>query len=444
MSENALPSNWELDKFNTVIRNIVDNRGKTPPIIAEGIELLEVNSITKHSVGPVYSKVSKFVSNETFEKWFRAHPRKGDILIPTVGTIGVAVLMKEERGTIAQNIVALQISNEHDSEYWYYYVCSEKFLEDVMRVLMVAIQPSLKVPHMRNFLVPIPPLAQQQKIAKILSTVDNLIEKTQTLIDKYTAIKQGMMADLFTRGIDMTTGDTPNSKGGKLRPSIEDAPELYKQTELGWVPKEWEVEYLGDIAAISSGITLGNEYSGSDAVEVAYLRVANVQDGYLDLSEVKTVKIPPSNVSKYLLEIGDVLMNEGGDFDKLGRGTIWGGEVENCCHQNHVFKVRAHRSTLLPEYLAYWSASSFGKSYFIINSKQSTNLASINSSQLKKFPVLVPSLDEQEKILGKLRTIDGNISNLELDIDKNKRIKKGLMQDLLTGKVQVSLDSRKN
>jgi type I restriction enzyme S subunit len=196
--------------------------------------------------------------------------------------------------------------------------------------------------------------------------------------------------------------------------------------------------YLGDIAAISSGITLGNEYSGSDAVEVAYLRVANVQDGYLDLSEVKTVKIPPSHVSKYLLEDGDVLMNEGGDFDKLGRGTIWGGEVEDCCHQNHVFKVRAHRSKLFPEYLAYWSASSFGKSYFIMNSKQSTNLASINSSQLKKFPVLVQSLDEQEKILGKLMAIDGNISKLELDIDKNKRIKKGLMQDLLTGKIKIN------
>ena len=283
-----------------------------------------------------------------------------------------------------------------------------------------------------------PDLNSQQKIAKILSTVDNLIEKTQSLIDKYTAIKQGMMADLFTCGIDMTTGDTPNSKGGKLRPSVEDAPELYKQTELGWVPKEWAVVELGDISTISSGITLGNEYSGSDAVEVAYLRVANVQDGYLDLSEVKTVKIPPSHVSKYLLEVGDVLMNEGGDFDKLGRGTIWDGEVEDCCHQNHVFKVRTHRSKLFPEYLAYWSASSFGKSYFIMNSKQSTNLASINSSQLKRFPVLVPSIEEQQRILYRLSAIDGNISKLKLDVEKNKRVKKGLMQDLLTGKVQVN------
>ena len=296
----------------------------------------------------------------------------------------------------------------------------------------------LNFQQLRSFVVPEPPKEQLDKIAKILSTVDNLTEKTQTLIEKYTAIKQGMMADLFTRGIDMTTGDTPNSKGGKLRPSYDAAPELYKQTELGWVPKEWEVKLLGEISTISSGITLGNEYSGSDAVEVPYLRVANVQDGYLDLTEVKAVKIPPSHVAKYLLEVGDVLMNEGGDFDKLGRGTIWDGEVEGCCHQNHVFKVRAHRSKLFPEYLAYWSASSFGKSYFIMNSKQSTNLASINSSQLKKFPVLVPPLGEQEMILEKLLAADGNISKLVLDIDKNKRVKKGLMQDLLTGKVRVA------
>lgn len=356
------------------------------------------------------------------------------LIIGRVGEHCGNAYITEEQSWVTDNALITSFKGEiHSLDFWQYLLSSLELRKQAYS----SAQPVITGGILNRINVCLPPYEQQQKIAKILSTVDNLIEKTQTLIDKYTAIKQGMMADLFTRGIDMTSGDTPNSKGGKLRPSVEDAPELYKQTELGWMPKEWEVEYLGDIAAISSGITLGNEYSGSDAVQVAYLRVANVQDGYLDLSEVKTVKIPPSHVSKYLLEVGDVLMNEGGDFDKLGRGTIWGGEVENCCHQNHVFKVRSHRSKLFPEYLAYWSASSFGKSYFIMNSKQSTNLASINSSQLKKFPVLVPSLDEQEKILGKLMAIDGNISKLELDIDKNKRIKKGLMQDLLTGKVKV-------
>ena len=282
------------------------------------------------------------------------------------------------------------------------------------------------------------PLPQQQKIAKILTTVDNLIEQTQALIDKYTAIKQGMMADLFTRGIDLSGTPETNPNHGQLRPSFEEAPELYKETELGWVPREWEVGLLGELAHISSGITLGNEYDGADAIEVPYLRVANVQDGYLDLSDIKAIKISKENLARYLLKDGDVLMNEGGDFDKLGRGAIWRGEVDSCCHQNHVFKVRANRSLLIPEYLAYWSASPYGKKYFVINSKQSTNLASINSSQLKKFPVLIQSPKEQKEIVQRLRSCDCSLSSMNDTMVKYEKIKKGLMQDLLTGKVQVT------
>ncbi|MBU4010630.1 MAG: restriction endonuclease subunit S, partial [Proteobacteria bacterium] len=88
-------------------------------------------------------------------------------------------------------------------------------------------------------------LAEQRKIARILSTVDAVIEKTEAAIAKYKAIKAGMMRDLFTRGIDLATG--------KLRPSYEDAPELYKESELGWVPKEWEAVRIDEIAFMKSG-----------------------------------------------------------------------------------------------------------------------------------------------------------------------------------------------
>ncbi|MFM2639097.1 MULTISPECIES: restriction endonuclease subunit S [Vibrio] len=269
----------------------------------------------------------------------------------------------------------------------------------------------------------------QEKVADILSTIDNQIDATQALIDKYTAIKQGMMADLFSRGID------PATKA--LRPAFEEAPELYHETPLGMLPKGWDVEVLGDLASIASGITLGKDLSGVRTVLVPYLRVANVQDGYLDLSEVKSIAVPEVDADKYVLQYGDVLMNEGGDFDKLGRGTVWREEIPGCCHQNHVFRVRADNRKLRFDYLAYWSASSFGKHYFVLNSKQSTNLASINSTQLKAFPVAKPTLEEQEEIESRLQSVDGLLRSSKDELHKLIAQKSGLMQDLLTGKVPV-------
>ncbi|WP_429078777.1 restriction endonuclease subunit S [Aeromonas veronii] len=273
-------------------------------------------------------------------------------------------------------------------------------------------------------------LPTQRKIGHISRNVNAQIVATEALVSKYQRVKQGIMTDLFSRGIDTATG--------QLRPSVHDAPELYQETSIGLLPKEWEVCPLGSISSIASGITLGKDLSKMTTVRVPYLRVANVQDGYLDLTEVKFVDVPEAEATKYLLLYGDVLMNEGGDFDKLGRGAVWRNEVEGCCHQNHVFRVRTVQAELRPEFLAYWSASTYGKRYFILNSKQSTNLASINSTQLKAFPVAKPSVDEQSAIEDRLQSIDRMIDMCQLDVDKLKQQKSGLMRDLLTGKVPVS------
>lgn len=165
-----------------------------------------------------------------------------------------------------------------------------------------------------------------------------------------------------------------------------------------------------------------------------YLRVANVQDGHLNLSEIKYIEVLEDKVERYLLKKGDVLMTEGGDFDKLGRGTIWNSEIKNCLHQNHVFAVRPDQEILLPYFLNAFSSSEHGKFYFKLCSKQSTNLASINSSQLKNFIVPLPSKPEQELITTCLSTWDKAIQTLTKLIEQKELRKKGLMQQLLTGK----------
>lgn len=116
----------------------------------------------------------------------------------------------------------------------------------------------------------------------------------------------------------------------------------YRKTKLGWVPKDWRVMKLKKVAEIQTGLAKGKK-NITDPVFLPYLRVANVQDGHLDLSEIKKIKVSRNKISRYSLKNGDVLLTEGGDFDKLGRGTVWRNEIPNCLHQNHIFVVRPDR-----------------------------------------------------------------------------------------------------
>jgi len=267
---------------------------------------------------------------------------------------------------------------------------------------------------------------EQTKIAEVLSTVDRAIEQTEALIAKQQRIKTGLMQDLLTKGID---------EHGNLR---SEATHEFKDSPLGRIPVEWEVIQLSQIADISSGLTLGKTHSGPNTIELPYLRVANVQDGYLDLSDVTMIRVPNSFIAKYQLLVGDVLMNEGGDFDKLGRGTVWRGEIDICLHQNHVFKVRPYLEQLESEYLAAVSASPYGKAFFMLASKQSTNLASINSTQLKSFPIPLPALSEQKALVELVRAHSETLESSQQERRKLESIKTALMQDLLTGKKRVT------
>lgn len=177
---------------------------------------------------------------------------------------------------------------------------------------------------------------------------------------------------------------------------------LYRQAVISStypeIPQEQWVR-LDNIAEIIGGITKGRDLTGQKTVELPYLRVANVQNGFLDLSVLKTIELKESEKEHYLLKEGDVLYTEGGDRDKLGRGTVWHGEIPECVHQNHVFKARLQRDRALPDYVAYWSMSTYARNYFYEKGKQSVNLASINKTVLSALQMPLPSLKEQKEVV---------------------------------------------
>jgi len=211
----------------------------------------------------------------------------------------------------------------------------------------------------------------------------------------------------------------PPPKGWKDKYPEPTKPEL---VELPALPQGWvwaSLDMLGDIV---SGVAKGTKRDPNVAVrEVPYLRVANVQRGYFDLSEVRTIFATERDIRDLTLEEGDVLFNEGGDRDKLGRGWVWRNEIAGCIHQNHVFRMRPYLSDTLPELISH-HGNTFGKAWFQTAGKQTTNLASINMAMLRAFPVPIAPTEEQREALRLLA-----LQSAALD-DQEASVVRGLKQ----------------
>lgn len=234
-----------------------------------------------------------------------------------------------------------------------------------------------------RFLVPLPPVGHQRAIVDYLDAetarIDALIAAKENLLAILAEKRSAIVTDAVTRG---------------LNPTVETRESGIRW--LGKIPAHWHVTRLKLVAQVQTGIALGKKYGSEDLVEYPYLRVANVQDGFLDLSEVKTIEVSRRDAESCRLQRGDVLMNEGGDADKLGRGAIWTGEIDPCLHQNHVFAVRPRGVTA--EWLNLWTSSDGAKAFFESRAKQSTNLASISATNLKEIPIPIPPGPEQRAI----------------------------------------------
>ena len=206
-----------------------------------------------------------------------------------------------------------------------------------------------------------------------------------------------------------------------------------------YLPPQWAETSLGEIADVQGGIQKGKKRSSSLPLrDVPYLRVANVQRGYLDLDVVQSIQATDDEISQLRLQVGDVLFNEGGDRDKLGRGWIWTGALSECIHQNHVFRARLIDRILDPRLLS-WYGNTVGQQYFFDEGKQTTNLASLNSSKLKALPVLVPPHAEQirivEAIESYLTRLDDAFTTLERVQRNLKRYRASVLKAAVEGRL---------
>lgn len=179
------------------------------------------------------------------------------------------------------------------------------------------------------------------------------------------------------------------------------------------LPRGWVLARVDDWCDIAGGVAKGRRVAGKSTVYLPYLRVANVKAGYLALDEVKQIEVAVDEVERFSLLPGDVLLTEGGDWDKLGRSAIWTGEIEPCLHQNHVFRARTMSDALRPEWLSLYTNSEAGRAYFQSKAKRTTNLASINMTELRSMPLPVPPAAEQVRILRTLAELTRQLKRLD-------------------------------
>lgn len=333
-----------------------------------------------------------------------------DILIARTGnTVGKSLLYRSIMGkcAFAGYLIRFRVGNRLNCYFAAQYLHSDAYWAWVKGAIKVGAQPNINSQQYQSMMLPVPPLPEQQKIATILTTIDDMLNVIARQIAATQRLKQGLMQSLFS--------------------------------QRGRTQGTWPTMPLRDVADVRTGVAKGKK-GLKDAVTLPYLRVANVQDGHIDLRDVKTIDVESSQVQRYALQAGDVLMTEGGDFDKLGRGDVWDGSIAPCLHQNHVFAVRPTPEKLDSHYLAALAASDYGRQYFLSCAKRTTNLASINSSQLKAFPVLLPPLAEQQRIVKIIEAVNAKIEVLKARQANYQRLKRGLMQKLLTGEWRVKID----
>ena len=274
----------------------------------------------------------------------------------------------------------------------------------------------------------LPPCEEQDAIVRFLDHADWRIRRyilaKQKLIKLLEEQKQAIIHRAVTRSLD------PNVR---LKPSDVEW--------LGDMPEHWEVARLKDVADVQTGLTLGKNYKSVVTESHPYLRVANVQVGRVDLRHVKRIDVPPQEASGATLRDGDVLMTEGGDIDKLGRGCVWHDEIPGCLHQNHIFAVRCRQHLLVPEFLAGLMASQHGRDYFQLTAKRTTNLASTNSTTLRAFPIVLPPNVEQRAILDDISRqsigLDTAIDRTQREISLLREYRTRLIADVVTGKLDV-------
>ena len=302
----------------------------------------------------------------------------------------------EDRVIVSPIYNVFSVSTELKLQYLYYYLKSDVAIQQIKAVAHGSVRDNLRLDMLAEFFITIPSADEQQKIIDTLDIVKRVLDSYSAELQKLDELVKARFVEMF--------GD------------------MFLNT------MSWPEVTLETMADVVSGITKGRKIKEQNMIEVPYMAVSNVKDGYIDWTTVKTILATEQEINQYRLQPDDVLMTEGGDPDKLGRGAIIKEPLKNCIHQNHIFRVRLDEEKVLPGFFAEYLQHQKAKRYFLRCAKQTTGIASINMKQLRGLPVLVPPLELQEQFMTIVERVNKTKLTIQKSLDKMEVLQKALMQ----------------
>jgi type I restriction enzyme S subunit len=470
---NSLPSGWVKTTIGEVLHVI---RGASPrpkgdpqyfSMARTPYHWVKISDIRKHGQNGLLLDTDEFLTEAGMRKSVLLP--KGTLVLTNSATIGIPIVLGIDGCCIHDGYLAFpNFPHELLSQKFLLYLFHtlKKHAERNARGLA---QLNLNTDLVRSFPFGLPPLAEQRRIVSKVNELMALcrqLEVQQRERDtRHAALARASLAR-FTEAPTLSNLDflfhpsysisPANLRGailslavrGKLVPQ-DSTDEPAEQslvrlglkatayapnssgTDEGSTPPSWTHVRFEDVAAVTGGVTLGRKLDGRKTITLPYLRVANVKRGELDLNVIKKVTVEEDEVERYRLRDNDLLMTEGGDWDKVGRAAIWHDEIPICLHQNHIFRARMRSEEICPLWFVRYFNSLEGRSYFESASKQTTNLASINMRQVRNCPVPFPPLAEQRRIVAKVDDLMALVDVLETQLAASHATAANLLKALV-------------
>ena len=459
-------SDWKEYRLGDCIEFIIDNRGKNPPLSDSGYELIETNMISSNNKYPDFDKVTKYVSEGTYNNWFRkGHPKIGDILISTVGNIGKVAIVNEDKGCIAQNLIGLRVNKKIIAEYLYYFLIKKDTQDQLLSLNIGSVQPSIKVPHLLNLEIKIPELLKQKECIQVLSKLDDKIQLNTQINQTLEKIAQALFKSWFVdfdpvrakaqaisdglsleqaelAAMQAISGKTPEEltalsqtqpdRYAELAETAKAFPcEMEEVSNSIYIPKGWKIKYFNEIIDTyidNRGKTPPIEKQGIPLLEVKHLSKNSV---FPDLNTTKYISNDTyENWLRNKPEALDIMLSTVGT---VGRVNLVPTNNKIAIAQNILgFRFNLEKATQI--YMFYLMKSE--KFIFDMEARVvETVQKSIKRKDLEKIPLLIPTLELQNlfsKFIIPFVIKQNNSENTNLE-----KIRNDLLPKLLSGEIQL-------
>ena len=314
-----------------------------------------------------------------------------------------------------------------------WWLLTPEFTRRASKLQARTVLPKINKGSLAQLPVPVPSSTEQRRIVEILEEHFSHLDAATAGITTAQARLQRLDGDVLASEYRQLLGEPV---------ALPPAPAGVDDSHLPDLPASWTWQRLGDLADVVGGVTKDAKRQGDPSfVEVPYLRVANVQRGRLDLTDVTRIRVSEEKAATLRLLPGDVLLNEGGDRDKLGRGWVWEDQIPDCIHQNHVFRARVRGATLRPDLLSY-AANTIGARWCKGNATQSVNLASISLRKIRLMPVPVPPQEQQDEISSRITERRASYQRLASSLTAVQRHSRALRRSLLSAAFTGRLTGR--